>query len=218
MAPSPISLWVRRWGSRVSCASRLRPRRSCTGTTVRCLPPYGAWWTDASLFGRSEGVRWLASSSHRRDSELSACRAAAGLSSVRISRWAQRSSSVTGPGSPRSKATAAAMFWLARAKCGRASSSAMILRFMSWAMAHARLPSQSRSISQSSSTHSYSSWSHASSSSRCQAFSYSSHWWGRAPVSPLTSSSRSFNGVASSSWMLSTCPSRVPAMKHSREG
>ena len=36
-----------------------------------------------------------------------------------------------------------------------------------------------------------------------------------APTSPSISSSRSFVGVASSSWMLSTCPSGVPAMKHS---
>ena len=38
------------------------------------------------------------------------------------------------------------------------------------------------------------------------------------PYIPLTSSSRSFVGVASSSWMLLTCPSGVPVMKHSREG
>ena len=41
---------------------------------------------------------------------------------------------------------------------------------------------------------------------------------GGAPISPSTSSSRSFVGVASSSWMLLMCPLKVPAMKHSREG
>ena len=40
----------------------------------------------------------------------------------------------------------------------------------------------------------------------------------RGPASLPTSSSRSFVLVASSSWMLSTCPSGVPVMKYSREG
>ena len=84
--------------------SRWRLRRSCTGTAVCSLPPYGAWWTDASLSGRSEGVRWLVSSSCWRDSELSACYAAARSSSVRISRWARRSLGVASPECPRSKA------------------------------------------------------------------------------------------------------------------
>jgi len=43
-----------------------------------------AWWTDTSLSGRSEGVHWLASSLRRRDSELSACYAAARSCSMRI--------------------------------------------------------------------------------------------------------------------------------------
>ena len=37
----------------------------------------------------------------------------------------------------------------------------------------------------------------------------------QGPCIPPTSSSRSFVGIASSLWMLSTCPSGVPAMKHS---
>ena len=170
------------------------------------------------MLGRSKGTRWLASSSHRRDSELLVCCIAARLSSVRISRWAQQSSGVMGFGSPRSKAAAVAMFWLARVKCGRASLSLMILRFTSWATVHARPPSPWRSISHSSSAHSRSSWCRASSSSWCRALSCFTHRRGGAPTSTSTSLSRSSIGVAPPSWMLLMYPSGVPAMKHFGEG
>ena len=67
-------------------------------------------YQDTSLVGHTEGVRWLALGSCRRDNELSACYAAARSSNVRISRRARRSSDVAASGRPCNKAVAAAMF------------------------------------------------------------------------------------------------------------
>ena len=163
--------------------SWLWPRRSCTGAMARGLPLCCNWWTDTSMLGHSKGAHWLPSSLHHWDSEISAYCVAARSSSVRISRWARRSSGVTSPESPQSKAAIAAMFWLARVKCGRALSSSTILRFTSWATAHARLLSSWCSISRSSSVHSCSSWSHATSSSWCHVLSCSTHKRG-GPLHP----------------------------------
>jgi hypothetical protein len=142
---------------RVFHALRIGPMRSCIRTATHPPSLRGGWWVDTSLPCCPEGARWLASSPRRQDIELSTCCAVACSSSVRIFRWAHRSLGVAGSGSPRSRAVAVKMFWLARTKHERLSSSSTILWCTSWAMVRTRSPSPRRVISRSSSTRSSSS-------------------------------------------------------------
>jgi hypothetical protein len=186
---------------KVSRASWLLPRRSCTGAVVAfpsscvdwwmdvALPrpsvgfslPCGGWWADASPSWCADDAQWLAL--RRQDAKLSACCTTVCWSSGWISCCARRPLGVVGSRSRRSKATTMAMFWLALAKHRSLLSSSMILRCVSRARTH--ILSWCCMISSSGAMCSSSRWSHMVSSSYCHSLSWSIHWQGGTSMSAV---------------------------------